>query len=285
LTIPSSSARISPTAHYTSYVWFRNGLSHPALTTRLGRVLHLALRPANVAYERLSSLPNLDMMLLARHRVLDHLLERAIESGRVSQVLEVAAGFSPRGFRFSRRYGAAGLVYVEADLAEQAENKRRALDGVGLRGPNHHVVAVDALSDTGPESVEAVAAAHFQRDRGTVIITEGLLGYFDDASVLGMWRRFASCLRGYARGLYLTDLNLSGDVVGMRSAAVFRLIIQAFARGKVHQHFEGPEDARAALLSAGFAKASIHMPGEFASVVEIPAAERGHMVRLCEAET
>ncbi|MEI8259792.1 MAG: NTP transferase domain-containing protein, partial [Deltaproteobacteria bacterium] len=49
---PDDSARISPTAHYTSYVWFRNGLSHPALVSPAGRALHLLLRPLNVAYER-----------------------------------------------------------------------------------------------------------------------------------------------------------------------------------------------------------------------------------------
>jgi hypothetical protein len=30
---------ISPTAHYTSHVWVRNGLSHPELDTWEGRVL------------------------------------------------------------------------------------------------------------------------------------------------------------------------------------------------------------------------------------------------------
>ncbi len=34
-----SSDAISPTAHYTGQVWARNGLSHPRLGTREGRVL------------------------------------------------------------------------------------------------------------------------------------------------------------------------------------------------------------------------------------------------------
>ena len=72
------SSRISPTAHYTSYVWFRHGMSHPALATPLGARLHLALRPMNLVYGQISKRPNLDMMLLARHRVIDKLLERAL---------------------------------------------------------------------------------------------------------------------------------------------------------------------------------------------------------------
>ena len=41
----SGSDAISPTAHYTGYVWARNGLSHPALATREGRLLFESLRP------------------------------------------------------------------------------------------------------------------------------------------------------------------------------------------------------------------------------------------------
>ena len=37
-------ATISPTAHYTGFVWARHGLSHPALVTAEGRALfHLLL--------------------------------------------------------------------------------------------------------------------------------------------------------------------------------------------------------------------------------------------------
>ncbi len=100
----SDSSRISPTAHYTATVWLRHGLSHPALATARGVRLHAALRPMNAWYERFSTSPSLDMMLLARHLSLDALLEREIRAGRVGQVIEVAAGLSPRGARFARRF-------------------------------------------------------------------------------------------------------------------------------------------------------------------------------------
>lgn len=45
----SGSNAISPTAHYTGYVWARNGLSHPALSTREGEVLFASLQPAMLA--------------------------------------------------------------------------------------------------------------------------------------------------------------------------------------------------------------------------------------------
>src|SRR4051794_28241533 len=114
---------ISPTAHYTGHVWVRNGLSHPELATVEGRAFYAALTPL-MMFSRASGGPTLEGGLVARHRVIDELLARAIDDGSVGQVVEVAAGMSPRGWRFSRRYEDA-ITYVEADLQGMAERKRR----------------------------------------------------------------------------------------------------------------------------------------------------------------
>ena len=95
---------ISPTAHYTGYVWARNGLSHPELTTTEGRLLFESLHPLMRVSGALGG-PSLEAYLLARHRAIDALLERAIEEHGITQVVEVAAGLSPRGWRFAERYG------------------------------------------------------------------------------------------------------------------------------------------------------------------------------------
>src|SRR3954447_15313984 len=94
---------ISPTAHYTGYVWFAHGQSHEAFATRTGRLMYHALRGPNALAQR-ASLPTLEGMLLARHRLIDLRLAEAIESGAIAQVVEVAAGLSPRGWRFRTRY-------------------------------------------------------------------------------------------------------------------------------------------------------------------------------------
>src|SRR5687768_13428848 len=94
---------ISPTAHYTGYVWFAHGHSHEAFATRTGRLMYLALRGPGVI-GRVAGLPTLEGMLLARHRLIDLRLTQAIEAGEISQVVEVAAGLSPRGWRFARTY-------------------------------------------------------------------------------------------------------------------------------------------------------------------------------------
>jgi O-methyltransferase involved in polyketide biosynthesis len=85
----SASDAISPTAHYTGYVWARHGISHPALETREGRLLFESMRPMNAISEALGGV-SLETYLLTRHRAIDVLLERAVEDGGVSQVVEVA---------------------------------------------------------------------------------------------------------------------------------------------------------------------------------------------------
>ncbi len=96
-------SRISPTAHYTAYVWHRHGMSTPELATAKGRALYHTLQGPNRLLA-MAGQADLESMLLARHRVIDHLLKEAIKSGRVGQVVEVAAGLSPRGLRMRRRH-------------------------------------------------------------------------------------------------------------------------------------------------------------------------------------
>lgn len=273
-----SSDRISPTAHYTSFVWVRNGLSHPRLATSEGRVLFESLRGVMAASAWLGG-NSLERYLLARHRSIDRLLEQAIESGRVSQVIEMAAGLSGRGWRFSSRYGER-IEYVEADLPAMAERKRGALAGMGSLSDHHRVVALDALADGGPESLSGLASEELDHGRGTAVITEGLLGYLDTPSVLGLWRRVAEVLGRFPDGLYLSDLHL-GAVADLPVRA-FRLLLSAFVRGNVHLHFDTAQDAVGELRRAGFDQAVVRR----ASDVIGSSGKRGEqLVHIIEATT
>ncbi len=243
----SRSEAISPTAHYTGYVWFAHGQSHEAFVTRTGRLMYQALRAPNLIAHK-AHLPTLEGMLLARHRVIDLRLSQAIDAGEIDQIVEVAAGLSPRGWRFRTRYGDR-ITYVEADLSGMLENKRRILAELGGETPHHRTAVVDALADAGPTSIDAICASLDPR-RGTAIVTEGLVNYFDTPTMIAMWRRFGAALRRFPRGVYLSDLILRG---GNRIPLVvgFQWLLSAFVRGRVHMHFDSAEDAEDALASAG----------------------------------
>jgi O-methyltransferase involved in polyketide biosynthesis len=251
------SSRISPTAHYTAYVWFQHGISDAALATPLGRFFHAALVVPN-ALCRAAGLADLDTNLLARHRVIDERLERAIADGRVAQVIEVAAGLSPRGARFVQRH--PELRYVEADLPPMAAHKRELLRAGDLLGARHEVVPIDALADDGPLSLAALAE-RLDATVGTAIVTEGLINYFDRDTTERMWQRFARVLSRFPAGLYLSDDIFAGDVAHSTAMRVFGAALAAFARG-FHVHHASAEACHQALLAAGFTQAQIHVPGE-----------------------
>src|SRR5689334_5047367 len=223
---------ISPTAHYTGHVWVRNDLSHPELATVEGRVMFDAVEPAMIASRVLGG-PTLERMLLARHRLIDDLLTRAIDDGRIGQVIEIACGMSPRGWRFAERYGDR-ITYIEADLPDMAARKQRALEKMGSLSDAHPVVELDALRDRGSNSLASVAST-LDRERGLAIVTEGLLTYFPDDDVLGMWRRFARQLQRFSAGLYLADMRLRGTQNALDHG--FVALLSAFVQRSVHVHF------------------------------------------------
>jgi O-methyltransferase involved in polyketide biosynthesis len=255
----SASETISPTAHYTGYVWARNGLSHPEFETIEGRVLFETLRPAMTVNSILGR-GTLESYLLARHRAIDSLLTQAIEEHGIRQVIEVAAGLSPRGWRFANHYGNE-LTYVEADLPGMAQRKRHALERIGSLGKHHRVRELDALADEGPNSLAAVSA-ELDPEGGLVIITEGLLGYLPRDAVLDVWARFAGVLEGFTSGRYISDIHI-GELQDVTVRA-FRVLLSIFVRGRVYLHFDEPAGVVERLRDAGFAAAEVRLAAELA---------------------
>jgi O-methyltransferase involved in polyketide biosynthesis len=266
---------ISPTAHYTAAVWARHGLSHPALSTSIGKAMYWSTRPAMEATRVLGG-TRLEDFLLARHLLIDRQLEAAIERGEISQVIEIAAGMSPRGWRFAERYGER-VSYTETDLPEMADRKRRALERAGSLGPAHRVVVLDALSENGEHSL-AVLAAGLDPARGLAIVSEGLLTYLDRDSVLDLWRRAAESLSSFPHGLMLADLHLASENAGLLTAVGSRML-GAFVRTPVEMHFDDEAAAVAALTGAGFATAVLYRGSE------VSGANGADSVRVIEAST
>lgn len=269
---------ISPTAHYTGYVWLAHGQSHDAFATRTGRLMYHALRGANLIAHH-AGLPSLEGMLLARHQLIDLRLAHAIESGEITQVIEIAAGLSPRGWRFAGRYGAR-ITYVEADLPAMIAHKRRILAGLGGESAHHRTAEIDALVDLGPTSLAALAGT-LDPSRGTAIITEGLLNYFDRDTVAAMWHRFAVALRRFPRSRYLSDLILADGNRGV-VATGFSWLLSAFVRGRVHMPFATAEATEDALEQAGMV-GDLLDPREFASELSQLEPAGAARVRIIEA--
>ncbi len=273
------SENISPTAYATGYFWYSQGMSHPALATRQGRLLHYAFRPLIMATSLVGSM-SMDALLLARHRGINGVLTRAIEEGRVRQVIEVAAGLSPRGWDFMRRYGDR-LSYIETDLPKMAATKRELLTKAGLLTTGHRVVELDALAESGPQSIFAIAET-LKPNLGTAIITEGLLNYIDPASAHAMWSRFAKVLERFPKGLYISDLFLQPDRNNV-GRNMFSQFLSAFVRGRIHLHFESTGHAIEVMKNSGFKTPKVHQAGELPAIRDIAHIPGADLVRILEA--
>ena len=277
---PIHAAAVSPTAHYTGAVWARHRLAHPAFATPEGRLMLAAGQPAMRLSKALGG-PTLEGLLLARHRIIDETLEAAIAAGQVSQVIEIAAGLSPRGWRFAKRHGHR-LTYIEADLPGMAARKRALLARVGVRdSAQHRVVDIDAFATSGPASLAGIAAT-LDPARGTAVITEGLINYFPLADVTGLWGRIAGTLRGFPQGLYLSDLHVGGENGGPAVRA-FVAGLGLFVRGRVHLHFGSAADARRTLLDCGFDRAELPSPAEAAARHRDCRDPAARLVRIIQA--
>jgi len=278
MTAGEASSAVSPTAHYTGEAWVRNGLSHPRLATWQGRLFHRALA-LPIAASRTLGGPTLEGLLIARHRIIDAILDDLIEGG-VSQVVEAACGMSPRGWRFSERYGDR-LTYVEADLPAMARRKREALAGMGSLSEHHRVVELDVLRDGGPGSLESLAE-ELDPARGLVIITEGLLTYLDDETVDGLWARLAGVLGRFSTGVYLADLRFARPERAIAEHA-FDVILGAFVRGKVHAYRGDEATAAAALRGAGFKAAQLHRGDQHPAAAEVRGDPGAGVISVIEA--
>ncbi|MBU2489424.1 MAG: class I SAM-dependent methyltransferase [Proteobacteria bacterium] len=276
-------AGIGFTAHYTSQVWVRNGLSHPALGSATGRFLHRALRPPMWMGKNILGISDLDTYLLQRHHILDFLMDRAVEQGAV-QVLEPACGLSPRGFRFMARHGAR-LRYVEADLPAMAARKRELLDSAGLLAPGHQVVETDILAQGGEHSLEAVAEKYLDPDRPVILVTEGLVNYFDFVTMQTVWERMARILSRFPWGLYLADIVTGhGNPVSQGLLKTSAALMAWTTGAKTWLHFRSADEVARTFRDLGFDRVQAHEPEPFFRFLPLPRSRRKSFIRVLAAE-
>lgn len=279
-------SRISVTAYQTGYTWVKNGLSHKAFSTLRGRAMYTALTPVMWCARNLLNITDLETRLLQRHLMIDHLLRRDIEEKGLKQVLEIGCGFSPRGFKFMQEYGPGGLKYVEADLPAMAAEKKAILEKAGLRMPEHKVICCNILETGGEFSLESAITRHFDPNLPLAVITEGVTCYFDAPTILTFWRRLATILKGNPQSVYFTDNNQNVAGTGRRLyLALWKGLVGIAVRGRMHFHFDGDDQARAAFKDAGFGRVSLHAAKDFSGRVFFPESSGAEHMNIIEART
>jgi O-methyltransferase involved in polyketide biosynthesis len=276
----ASSAHISPSAHYTGYVWYRHRLAEPAFATGFGRFVHALLSPISWG-ARVGFGLDIEQFLLQRHLQIDARLTAAIEQGGVCQVVEIACGLSPRGRRFSQRY--PQLRYLEADLPLMAARKRLLLNGQGWLGSRHRVRAVDILAADGNASLAALFAELDQR-KPLVVITEGLVNYFELALIESFWTRLADQLRLFPSATYLTELYPD-----LREHPRYRQLrwgvglIGRLTRGTYPLHYRDDQAIEQGFKHCGFREVAVLDPSLASQALGLAPCNSAGLVRVIEA--
>lgn len=273
------SENVSPTAYATGHMWYRLGLSHPGLSTFKGRALDRAFGLVAQPIKHMTGVA-FDDLMLARHRGIDAQLDAAIGEGRVTQVIELAAGLSPRGWRYRQQYGDA-IRYVETDLPHMVAEKQRLLERAGLAHASEHLRVVNVLDQHGPQSLMQLAQSLDTR-QGLAIITEGLMNYLSPEQAKHVWCDIAHVLGQFSAGLYLSDFYLRGENRGMLMS-MFSGALQSFVRGRIHVHFESVPQAIDALRHNGFAQIDVHAPSDLPALADLAGARGAQRVRILEA--
>jgi len=125
---------------------------------------------------------------------------RIIAERGITQILEVAAGLSPRGIAMTAN---PGVVYVATDLPQILDEERAIAEAILSKlhapRPNLHFEEVNVLDR---ESLSR-ATAVFQPDLPVAIVTEGLLPYFNRGEQTLLANNIHRVLGRY-RGVWIT---------------------------------------------------------------------------------
>lgn len=272
----NDTSSISFTAHYTGYVWHHYGLSGPAFATARGRVFYTLLLP----FESLARCiigSDIKTTLLQRHFLIDRELVTLIAARPDLQILEIACGLSPRGHRFTQKH--RSIRYVEADLPGMVARKKRLLESLHSLGDTHRLVRCNILERDSDDSLENVIAREFDPARPLVVITEGLVNYFDLPTISGVWQRMAAALRPFPLAGYITDVY--PEVQGHRFAGLIRASnrsLRVVSRSHFTLHFASDAEAARHFSGLGFSQVAVLNPDTEKTAA--PAAQGGAIVRV-----
>ena len=126
---------------------------------------------------------------------------RAIAERGATQVLELAAGLSPRGMDLAGQ----GIVYVETDLEESMARKREIVSAIlGSVPENLHLCVANAIDRS--QLVEC--CSHFATGRPVAVTTEGLLRYLTFEEKAMVARNVHAILERYGGWWITPDVHL-----------------------------------------------------------------------------
>lgn len=250
----SKHRHISFTAHYTGYIWYQMGISHEALATTKGKSLAYLVHPIESWAEKYVG-GSMRTTLKQRHTMLDHYLEQLIQENPDLQVLEIACGLSPRGWWFRQHY--PSITYRELDLPDMAQTKQNALQQIEKNAPE--ILSVDLFTEAFAQAFEV-----FDPNRPLVVISEGLINYFDKGLLKHLIQSIGHYGATFKKFHYLTDLypepikNKLASIIWNSSK-----LLKLMSRSSFSFHFKSPQEVKDFFKDTEFEQVTIEQPQIF----------------------
>ena len=176
----------------------------------------------------------------ARYKLANKLMDKL----NITQVLELAAGYSSRGLIYSQK----GYKYVEMDLEGVSNNKKRIINELFEKNDNLHIVSGNALNyDDYIKCNE-----YLDKDREVAIINEGLLRYltFDEKRIVG--ENIYKLLKKHG-GVWITC-----DVTPNKFPTLNNNLNTVTSRNNLNDRFKDENHIKKFMKEIGFTNVEIH---------------------------
>lgn len=241
---------ISFTAHYTGYIWYLLGISHSDLASSKGKRLATLLHPFESLAERFVG-GSMRSTLKQRHQLINKQLDELIKQYPNLQIVEIAAGLSPRGWRYRQKN--KQINYIEMDLPDMAAAKRLALKKID---PDAKVIGIDLFDQAFAEHILAL-----DHSKPLIIISEGLVNYFTKEMLQQLWQSFSQVLQPFQAGYYITDIY--PEPVKHKLAKVIwqsSKLLKVLSKSAFSFHFKSPQEVSSFLKKTGFNAIKVYQP-------------------------
>ena len=181
----------------------------------------------------------------ARYKLINKLLEKQ----NITQVLELASGYSSRGLVYSNK----GYKYVEMDLEKVSNNKKRLIDELFNTNDNLKIVSGNALNYNDYIKCDE----YFDSDKELTIINEGLLRYltFEEKKIVG--ENIYRLLEKHG-GVWITSDVTPKRFIEKQDPTINKDINNITSRNDINDRFEDENHIRSFYKEIGFNNIEIH---------------------------
>lgn len=244
---------ISFTAHYTGYIWYLLGISHERLATAKGKKLATLLHPFETLAEKFVG-HSVRSTLKLRHRLIDQRLEQLIAQHPDLQIIEIAAGLSPRGWRFRQKY--PKISYIEVDLPAMAATKSEALKPIE---PDAKVYGCDVFSD----QFQQLLKKDLDHTRPIAVLSEGLINYFSKDLIGQLSQILSIAFSQFPHGYFISDLYPEPNHRLAKIITQSGRLLKFLSKSNFQYHFTSPQEAVKFFNTHGFKTTHIRQASGF----------------------